>query len=144
MLNIYPAANGVSNYIGGIPTAVASNNTVTFVVTDSASQTLNLTLGLNVSVLGLSPGVLPTAQVGSQFSVSLTPSGGTPPYTIVGGNNTIAIPGLNLSPAGVISGSTLAAGLFPTTVQLTDSAKPANILTLTFDIVVDDQFDPGP
>jgi len=60
-------------------------------------------------------------QVGVAFSLFLTPSGGTPPYTWLITSGSLPN-GLTLNPAtGEISGTATEAGTFPFTVQITDA-----------------------
>src|SRR5579864_3384765 len=69
-------------------------------------------------------------------STTLTASNGTAPYTwtVTTGN---LPPGLNLSTAGVISGTATASGTFPFTVTATDSATPtAHTATANLSITI--------
>lgn len=66
------------------------------------------------------PAVLPTATIGTAYSVTLAATGGTTPYTW-----TMAVgappSGLTLSSAGVLSGMPTAAGPFSFTVKVSDA-----------------------
>jgi Putative Ig domain len=65
---------------------------------------------------------LPDAMLGTRYSVPvLAAGGGTAPYKWSVSNRWLP-PGLSLSPAGVISGSPVLAGVFDFTVQAADSA----------------------
>jgi hypothetical protein len=90
-------------------------------VTDSASlvasQLFNLTVATGLIIQTLSP--LPGGATGSHYSETLVAAGGTAPYTwvVVAGE----LPsGLNLSPAGVLSGAPSVNGAFTFTVKVTD------------------------
>ncbi len=66
---------------------------------------------------------LPGMKAGATYSATLTAYGGTPPYswTVVSGS---LPPGLSLSAAGVISGTSSAADTYTFTVQASDSTTP--------------------
>ena len=71
--------------------------------------------------VGVQPAMLPDAQQGVSYSRSLTATGGVAPYTfeITAG----ALPaGLSLSPAGLVSGTPTATGVFNFTVTATSVA----------------------
>ena len=67
---------------------------------------------------------LPNGAVGTSYSQSLQATGGTLPYSwsLVAGQGTLP-PGLNLSTAGVISGTPNTEGTYNFTVKVTDSAS---------------------
>ncbi len=71
-----------------------------------------------------SPSPLPSGTSGAPYSTTLTAQGGTPPYSwsISSGSLPAA---LQLSAAGLISGTPNPAGTFTFTVQVTDSGAPA-------------------
>jgi sugar lactone lactonase YvrE len=77
----------------------------------------------NESVLVTTTSSLPAATVGIPYTQQLQETGGVPPlnWTVV--QNSSSLPtGFNLDPvAGKISGTTLTAGTYPFTVQVTDS-----------------------
>ena len=108
--------------IGGVPTVAGISN-FTLQATDSTLATASQTFSLTISVPGintLSP-LIPGA-VGLSYSVTLSASGGTPPYnwSLPAGS---LPPGLALSPAGVIGGIPSLAGSYNFTVKLTDAAS---------------------
>lgn len=137
--------------ITGTPTTVQTSN-FTVRVTDSGSNTATqaLTININASPLQITTPTLPNGQVGQVYSNTLTASGGTPPLTW--GLSSGSLPnGLNLTTAGVLSGTPTVAGNFTFTVQVTDSASqsasrqytvsltPAN-LNMTTATLTDAQF----
>jgi hypothetical protein len=107
--------------LSGIPTT-AGTFTFTVQVTDNlknqASEQLSITIAPALSV---TTSALPGGTVGATYSQSLAATGGTPPYKwslAIG-----ALPGgLTLSATGSIAGTAGAAGTFPFTVKVTDSA----------------------
>jgi len=107
--------------ITGIPSA-AGPFTFTVQVKDSAGNLASAQLSITVApALSVTTGVLPVGMLGAAYSQSLAATGGTPPYTwsLLSG----ALPGgLTLSAGGAISGTAGAAGTFPFTVKVTDSA----------------------
>lgn len=85
--------------------------------------------------LAVSTTSLADGTVGSAYSLSLNATGGTAPYTWA--VSTGALPaGLNLSAAGVISGTPTAAGTASFTVSATDSAAGAATATKALSINV--------
>jgi hypothetical protein len=73
--------------------------------------------------LGISTAPLPTATLGTFYSVNLTATGGVSPYSwrLTSGS----LPGgLSLSPSGAVTGAPTAVGTFAFSVVATDSAVP--------------------
>jgi hypothetical protein len=80
------------------------------------------TLTVNCPTITIGPASLPNATVGVSYGpVSITASGGTAPYsfTIVSGS---LPPGLNLSAAGILSGTPTLAGNSTFTIRATDAS----------------------
>jgi hypothetical protein len=110
-----------SGELTGIPTDIGTF-LYTLTVGDkngaSVSQQCTLTVAANLTILTAS---LPDASQFSQYSQSLNANGGKAPYvwsTVSG-----ALPlGLNLSSAGLLSGSATQLGLFNFTVKVTDGS----------------------
>src|SRR5205823_3595583 len=137
------AASGLTlsaaGVISGTPVG-AGTASFTVLVTDSASQTatkpLSLTTNPPASALSITtPPVLPAAGPGASYSQTLAATGGTAPYTwsiLTGSLPT----GLNLSGAGVISGTATSSGTSLVGVKVTDSGNPAQTATRTLVITV--------
>ena len=72
------------------------------------------------------------ASLTTPYSVNLSPAGGTAPYafTLVSGT----LPGLALSPAGIISGTPTSAGAFNFTVMVQDSAGASAVKPFTLPV----------
>lgn len=85
--------------------------------------------------LSIATGSLPTATVGQAYSASLTPAGGTPPYSwsLVGGP---LPPGLSLTTGGTLAGSPGSAGSVELVVALADSSSPAQSVELGLSLTV--------
>ncbi len=108
------AATLVRGYLFGGPLAVGD---------DVLSELESLGQSTSAPPLTITTTELPGATVGIPYTGALAASGGTPPYSwaLVSGS---LPPGLNLSPAGVISGTPDSPGSFAFTVQVTDSTAP--------------------
>lgn len=109
---------------GAITGAPGAAGTFTFsvLVTDSAgvTQTKQFSIVVTSGVAITTAATLPNASLNVSYTETLGAAGGTPPYTWTtpGG-----LPGgLSLSPAGVISGTPNATGVFQFSVVATDSA----------------------
>jgi hypothetical protein len=132
--------NTSTGVISGTPTA-AGNYPVTIRVTDSggalqqiASYTCDLVIGSQLTVTAACPATVATAN--NPYSFPVTASGGIGALTwqLMSG----PLPaGLILNTAtGVISGTPTAAGTFPVTIQVRDSAPTPQTATYTCNIVV--------
>jgi hypothetical protein len=129
-LNI-SSCNGNCNgafQITGTPTTAGTFN-FTLMVTDSESpaQTASQPYSIVVSAaapLAITTTTVPGGTVGVAYTYNLQASGGTQPYTWALANGTTLPTGLNLSSAGLISGTPTAAGSTTFTVKVTDSTTP--------------------
>lgn len=118
-----------SGNITGTPTVPASATSLTFKVTDSGHPVKNnsTTLSLTISPrpVAVTTTSLPSGQVGTAYSASLSANGGTAPYkwTLISG----ALPqNLALSSSGSITGTPTTAGTSTGLIfQVTDSSSPA-------------------
>jgi len=132
-MSILPGSNGVSSYLGGIPTT-AGTYTFALNVADAVGQT-GTTLGtLVVSPLSAAPATFVDGLVGTPYSSSYTVSAGTPPYVFSLASGTMP-PGLSLSSAGILSGTPTIPGLF--TVQVTITDFVGRTLTTSRVVIID-------
>jgi large repetitive protein len=74
---------------------------------------------------------LPAAQVGTSFSGSCTPTGGTGPYAYTISAGSIAT-GLTLNADGTVTGTPTTAGTYNFTIQVTDSSTSPQTATQNF------------
>jgi hypothetical protein len=122
-ISITPGSGLASATLSGTPTTPGTY-TFSLLVTDAnAQQSLLKSVQLTVSQLGLTPlpGALPAAIGGVSYLTSLTPFGGTPPYTFTTEYDSDMPVGLFLSPSGVISGTPSTIGPFLLYVIVTDA-----------------------
>lgn len=112
---------GTNGVIAGTPTAVGTFN-FTVTVTDNASATDSQALSLVVAAptLAISTATLSNGTAGAAYSQTLIGTGGTVPRAFAVTTGTLPA-GLNLSSAGVLSGTPTARGDFDITVTMTDA-----------------------
>lgn len=140
-LVLLPGTNGVSTYLSGMP--FSDEFRFSLVVQDSGSpqQSLTVALLLEVPSLALTPDTLAPGIVGVPYGpVTLTPSGGTDPYTVFAYPlESDFPPGLSLGAPNCavlqLCGTPTAPGNFPIVVALLDSAGQA--LGRSYRFVVD-------
>jgi hypothetical protein len=116
----------------GTPTAPG---TYTFALTvhDAAGLTTGAAYVLTVNAgLTITTATLPTATQGVPYTTALTAGGGVPPYTWSG----TLLFGMNLSSAGVISGTPNLQGSALFTVTVSDSGKPGASISKTYTFAV--------
>ncbi|HEY4994425.1 MAG TPA: putative Ig domain-containing protein, partial [Nakamurella sp.] len=122
-----------SGVLSGTPTATGTFS-FTVKVTDAnaqiATQATSITISAGVSTTFAAP---PAAVKGAPYSVTLTATGGTLPYTWSVNAGTLP-PGLTLSSAGVLAGTPTAAGSYPFSVNVID--KNGGIATASITLVV--------
>jgi hypothetical protein len=123
-VELRPGGNGVPDHLGGVPSAAGTYG-FSLTVADSSGQTATVPVSLTVSTLALTPDSAPPGTVGAAYSVSLGPSGGTPPYTIQLDPTSDLPPGLTLGASGLLSGVPTHPGNFFVAVFVTDSAGGA-------------------
>jgi hypothetical protein len=99
------------------------------VVTDAAGAQTQRTFTLNVSSLVILPGSPRDATTGVAYAAQFVAAGGTRPYTFTIGRVALNLdmlpPGFNLSPDGLLSGTTTSTGVYFFTVTATDAAGNA-------------------
>jgi hypothetical protein len=127
-----------SGTVSGTPTT-AGNYSFTVQVTDSASPanvasqafTSKVLIFLSDSAPPTINTTLPPATAGITYSNTIQTTGGTAPLTWSITSGALP-PGLSLSPLGVVSGTPTTAGNYSFTVQVADSASPANVASQAF------------
>ncbi len=87
------------------------------------------------SPLSVSTSTLPQAVINVPYNVTLSATGGTPPYAWNVASGTLN-PGISLSRAGVISGTPTATGSSGFTVAVSDSEQPPSVANAQFSISV--------
>ena len=124
-----------SGTLSGLPPATAVTASFSVTVADSAKSTAAVSLTLPVA-LTISTNTLPNGAVNASYNQTVAGGGGTPPYAwkLASG----ALPtGLTLNPSsGLINGTPQTANTFQFTIQLSDSASPANSATKSYQIVI--------
>ena len=131
-------AQGVVLYAPNGTFTVGANSTVTvlgvvakYVVVQSNFTTV--TVG-PLAITNTSP--LPAASVGSAYSLTLNPAGGTPPYNSWSVSSGALPHGLTLGPTGNISGTPDTAGTYNFQVTVRDSSSPVGSASKNFTLVV--------
>ncbi len=133
-ISLFHGSNGVPDYLAGTPTSPGTYD-FTLNATDAVGHTSNLLTSLTVSPIGVTPSTFPNGRVGTPYSVSLTPSGGTGSYSFALNTGTSLPPGLSLSANGTLSGTPTSPGLFTINIVVSDGA--ANSLTTPRIVVID-------
>jgi uncharacterized repeat protein (TIGR03803 family) len=115
--NLSLATNGI---LSGIPVVTGTSN-FSARVTDSASNTVDQSLSLTISVVPLQVATttLPNAANGVYYSQQLAAFGGQPPYSWTLWSGSLPS-GLDLATNGVISGTTTSEANYSFIVRLTD------------------------
>lgn len=131
--------NASTGVISETPTTAGTSN-FTVQVTDSSSPAQTDTQALSISiaaVLNITTTNLPNGTVGVAYSETLQATGGTTPYSWSIASGSLPA-GLSLNAStGVIFGTLSTAGTSNFTVQVTDSASPAQTDTQALSITVD-------
>jgi hypothetical protein len=105
---------------------------VSITATDLAGAAATRTYSITVNPpLGVAAATLPNGEQGIPYNFTVTPTGGTPPFTWTA----TGLPApLTMSAGGVISGTPAAAGAFPVTVTVKDVTKATTSKNYTFTI----------
>ena len=109
--------------LAGTPTAVSTFNfTVQLTDTLGSIVTKSLAITITTATVTITTTTLPDGTVGTAYSQTLAASGGTSPYTWSLTWEGLP-PGLNLSSAGVVSGTPTDYGTYSFTLQVNDSTS---------------------
>ena len=100
---------------------------------DGVKGSANFSLTVNPGITITNPSQLPPTVVGP-YSQTFNATGGIPPYAWSGVPVGALPPGLGVTPAGVLSGTTGAPGSYSFSIQVVDSAQAST--TKTFDLLV--------
>jgi Putative Ig domain/Galactose oxidase, central domain len=113
---------------------------LTPVVAAQAVNTVDVAKGITTPPISLlvSTPALASPVTGQPYSATLTALGGNPPlsadtWSVVGG---ALPPGLNLSAAGVVSGTPTATGTFAFVVEVSDTGTPPHVASRQFALTV--------
>jgi hypothetical protein len=126
--------------ISGMPTQQGSAN-FTVQVKDSSATPLTASQALGINVAGATASLsvttnnLSPGSQGTAYSATLAATGGTTPYTWSLTSGQLPT-GINLSSAGVLSGTPSATGSFYFTVQVADSSSPQLTAVANLSIVI--------
>jgi len=139
-LTFQTTSTSTSAEITGTPTVLGTSN-FTVQVEDSSDAIVTQALSIVINKpppLSVATGSLPNGIVNAPYSQTLAASSGVQPYTWSLVDGTVLPVGLSLdATSGVISGTPIATGSFPFTVQVTDSSTPkAQIATANLSITI--------
>ena len=130
--------NASTGIISGTPTG-AGTTTASITVMDATNPvhqtaTANIPVTIALQPLSFNTNSLPVGNPGAQYSVALSASGGTAPYSW----SAAGLPnGLQLNPAtGVISGTPTTAGTSSVTITVMDSTAPPQSVSKTLSLSV--------
>ncbi|HUR83688.1 MAG TPA: ice-binding family protein [Thermoanaerobaculia bacterium] len=133
------ALNPATGAIAGTPAAAGTFNfTITAADASGCLGSRPYTIAIanpGCPVITLSPSALPPGTTGTPYAQSITPTGGTAPYTFAITSGALPL-GLSLNPAtGLISGVPLQAGFFSVTIRATDAAGCTGARPYTLTII---------
>jgi hypothetical protein len=125
--------SGAGNLTGTPTSAGAYAFTITATDSLAASGGQAYSVSISPAPVAISPVTLPNALVAASYTQTLTPSGGTAPYTfaLTGG----ALPGgMSVSAGGVLSGTPASVGSYNFTVTATDANAAAASRSYTLNV----------
>jgi hypothetical protein len=134
-------SNGLTLSSGGVLSGTynggTGTDTVTITATDAAGCTQPKVYALalvNCPLITLSPGSLPSGTAGTAYNQTISASGDGSSYTFTQHSGTLPT-SLNLSSAGLLSGTPTAAGAFNFSVQATSPDGCSGVSNYTVNIV---------
>ena len=127
-----------SGALAGTPTA-AGPATFGATVRDSSGQTATGTFTLTIMPvpLAVAPLMPVIDQVGTAFKQAISATGGTAPYTFTLASGTLPT-GVSLAADGTLSGTMSGGGIYTPTIQVADSATPAQTISTSLSLTVFD------
>ncbi len=131
--------SGSTGAISGTPAQAVSNDSLTFMVTDSSTptQTQSVTLALTVNAaatpVSITTTMLPVATVNVAYSAQLVATGGSGSYTWT---LSTAVSGFSLSSSGLLTGTPTSTTTLSFAVKATDSTNSSNSGTATLKLTV--------
>ena len=131
------ALNATTGAISGTPTTIATSN-FTVKVVDAANQTDTKDLSIVIAAAPVLPVITTTTladgTVGQNYSQTLTATGGS--GNLTWSKESGSLPdGLNLTTAGVISGSPNSAGTSTFTIKVTDTTNQTSTKQLSITVI---------
>jgi hypothetical protein len=127
---------GSVHLVNGTAVVTATLGTADIVMLTAAAGALSGTSGNIVVGLALGPASLPADTAGHVYHVTISAGGGSGNYSFALAQGSVLPPGLSLSSAGVLSGTTTAAGTYHITVTATDTARNAVTGTRDYTLTV--------
>ncbi|GFZ88536.1 putative Ig domain-containing protein [Dyella caseinilytica] len=131
--NLPNGLNFSGNTISGTPTESGSFS-IEVTASDTAGNVSNpvtYSLLINGGVLSVSPSAAPAGNLYALYSLTMSTTGGTPPYTYTYGNTGSLPPGISFN-AGTFSGTPSQTGTFTYAVNVADNAGNSERVDYTF------------
>jgi hypothetical protein len=147
--------NSSTGVISGTPTTATTYPTPTFTVQATDSETIpsSGSATLTLTVMGITPSTLPSAQIYVPYSQTLTIAGGTKPYSwcVLNAAGTACDPSQSQLPPGItlaatcsntstvtctMSGTASHSGVYSFAIQVTDGERPAAVAVQQFTLAV--------
>lgn len=126
-VNVNPLTNRVTYTHDG---SAAALDTFTFLDDNGAIVNVTVNIGAATSPITVTPASAPKPVIGVGYTLSMSSSGGTSPYTYTLGAATLP-PGISFS-NGVFSGTPSGGGTYSATVDVTDAALLTTSKTYSF------------
>lgn len=126
--------DAITGAVSGTPT-ITGGYTFAVKVTDASTATITRVFSLFIGnpTIAIAPPAPNTGTIGSAYSSSITPSGGTAPYSF--GIVTGSLPaGMIMDALGNVTGTPSVSGMYPVTFQVTDSTGASNQSLVTYTI----------
>ena len=136
-LSINPSTGTITGTPGSPGSASATIKVTDSTQPSAQSTTSNLSIKITPATLAVTTTSLPGGTAAAAYpSTTLQASGGVSPYTWALASGTTLPAGLNLSPAGALSGTPSTAGSYPVTFMVTDSFTPPDTAKASFTLTI--------